>query len=100
MKNYNVKCLILLFAIFGGCSANAYSGVYWSEFLKNPNKESFVELENNISLSAKRCSWRYPENRDVVSVETGQQLFRLIAKGNKFAFRAGLLVMRCLDGGE
>ena len=100
MKSFNIKYLILSFAIFGSCSVNAYSDMYWDGFLKQPSKDSLVELEDEVSSSAERCSWGDPKNHDVVSVEAGQQLFRLIAKGNEFAFRAGLLVMRCLDGGE
>ena len=100
MKICNIKYLILSFVVFGGCSVNAYSGMYWDEFLKQPDKESLVRLENEISTSAKHCSWGDPKNSDVVSVEVGQQLFRLIAKGNEFAFRVGLLVEHCLDGGE
>lgn len=100
MNICNIKCLILLFAVFGGCSVNAYSGTHWDEFLKQPDKGSLVELEGEISASAERCSWGDPKNRDVVSIEAEQQLFRLIAKGNEFAFQAGLLVLRCLDGGE
>jgi len=100
MKSFNIKCLVLSFAVFGGCSVNAYSGMHWDEFLKQPSKDSLVELEDEIFASAERCSWGDPKNRDVVSVEAGQQLFRLIAKGDEIAFRAGLLVVRCLDGGE
>lgn len=100
MKSFNFKCLILSFAVFGGCSVNAYSDMHWDEFLKQPGKASLVKLEDEISISAERCNWGDPKNRDVVSVEVGQQLFRLIANGDEFAFRAGLLVMRCLDGGE
>ena len=74
--------------------------MHWDEFLKRPDKESLVELEDEISSSAERCIWGGPKNRDVVSIEAGQQLFRLIAKGDESAFRAGLLVVRCLDGGE
>ena len=81
-------------------SVNAYSGMHWNEFLKQPDKDSLVALEDEISASAERCSWGDPKNRDAVSVEAGQQLFRLIAKGNEFAFQVGLLVVRYLDGGE
>lgn len=100
MTSFNSKCLILSFAVFGGCSVNAYSDMHWDEFLKKPDEDSFVELEDEISVSAERCNWGNPKNRDVVSVEAEQQLFRLIANGDEFALRAGLLVMRCLDGGE
>ncbi len=100
MKNFDIRCFILLLAIFGGCSVNAYSGMHWDEFLKQPDKDSLAELEDEISASAVRCSWGNPNNRDVVSVEAGQQLFRLMTKGDEFAFRAGLLLVHCLDGGE
>ena len=100
MKSFNIKCLILSFAVFGGCSVNAYSDIHWDSFLKQPSKDLLVVLEDEVSSNAERCSWGNPKNHDVVSVEAGQQLFRLIAKGNEFAFRAGLLVVRCLDGGE
>lgn len=100
MKSFNIKYLIMSFAVFGGCSVNAYSGMHWDGFLKQPSKDSLVELESEVSSSAERCSWGDLKNYDVVSVEAGRQLFRLIAKGNEFAFRAGMLVMRCLDGGE
>lgn len=100
MKSFNIKLLILSLAIFGGCSVNACSGMHWDDFLKKPSKDSFVGVEDGISARAERCSWGDPKNRDVVSVEAGQQLFRLIANGDEFAFRAGLLVVRCLDGGE
>jgi len=33
-------------------------------------------------------------------LEKHPQLFKLITEGNEFAFRAGLLVEKCLDGGE
>lgn len=98
--NIHKKVLILLFAVFGGCAVNAYGGVHWDKFLKQPDKESLVELEDALSESAQRCSWGNPGNRDVVSIETGQKLFNLIGKGNGFSFRVGLLVVRCFDGGE
>jgi hypothetical protein len=66
----------------------------------NASKNSLAELEGKISASAKRCIRGDSKNRGVVSVEEGQNLFKLIAKGDEFAFQAGLLVARCLDGGE
>lgn len=100
MKIYKNGGLILLLAFLGSCSVNAYSSSRWNKFLEQPDKDSLVALENVISISAKRCNWGNPDNLYVMPVETGQKLFKLIAKGNEFAFRAGLLVARCLDGGE
>lgn len=100
MNIYKNKYSALLLAFFCGCSFNVYSDVDWDEFLKQPDKGSFAEMERNISASAQRCSWGNARNRDVVSIEKGQQLFKLVAKGDEFAFRAGLLVARCFDGGE
>lgn len=100
MKSFNIKYLILSLTLFGCCSVSVYSDSRWDGFLKQPSKDSFVVLENEVSTSAKCCSWGDPKNHDVVSVEAGQQLFGLIAKGNEFAFYIGLLVEKCLDGGE
>jgi hypothetical protein len=100
MKNLTIILTILPLTVFGGCSVNTYRGMHWDIFLENPSKNSLVELENEVSSSAERCSWADPKNHGVVSVEAGQRLYRLIAEGNEFAFQAGLLVMRCLDGGE
>jgi len=74
--------------------------MHWEEFLKQPGKGSFIDLEEEIITKSGHCSWGNPKNHEVVSVEEGQQLFKLIEKGDEFSFKAGLLVMHCLDGGE
>jgi len=86
--------------LFNGCSINSYSQSHWDNFLKNPNKGSFLALEKAVFENAQRCSWGNSENLKVVPVETGQQLYKLISNGKEYAFYAGLLVSGCLDGGE
>ena len=100
MKSYSIKYCILSLATLIGCSVNSHSSVYWDEFLKQTNKDSYIELQSKISKVSGNCTWGSSKNHEVISVEVGQQLYKLIAEGNEFAFRAGLLVMSCLDGGE
>jgi hypothetical protein len=97
----NLKSLILLSVLFCSFSVNACSSPKWEEFLKEPDKDSLVRLENAISASAQRCSWGKPDNPDIAPTDKQNiQLFELITRGNESAFHAALLVSRCLDGGE
>ena len=88
-------CLILSLTLLGSFSINAYCSSHWDEFLKQPDKDALVELENTITASTQRCS------SDVAPAQKHRtQLFELIRKGNQSAFRAALLVSKCWDGGE
>lgn len=93
------KYLMLLFFVCG-CSFSADSSPHWERFLKTPDDGSFAALHKSISVSSENCGWGNPSNLSVVPIEVGQKLFQLIATGNEYAFRAGLLVVRCFDGGE
>ena len=101
MKRTKERCLILSVIFLGGFSINAYCGSPWEAFLQRPDKDALAMLKSSIAVSAQRCSWGNPGNPDVAPTEKqDKQLFELIGKGNESAFRAGLLVSRCLDGGE
>ena len=100
MKSCRDKCLVLLLTILGSGSVDADSIPQWDEFLVQPNKHSFLMLESSTTASAQRCSWGDPDNYSVVPIEKRKQLFELIAEGNEFAFRIGLLIAKCLDGGD
>jgi hypothetical protein len=95
MRKFKRGCLILLLAFLGSLSVNAYCSSQWDEFLRQPNKDALVALENTIEASAQPCK------PDVAPVQKHRtQLFELIRGGNAYAFSAALLVSRCWDGGE
>ena len=82
------------------CCGNAFGQEPWDQFLRKPDKNSFVVLQSAISESAQSCGWGSPNNESVAPARKRTMLFRWIADGNESAFRAGLLVRRCLDGGD
>ena len=93
--------MILSLLILVGFSISAHCGSPWEAFLKNPDKDAFSKLERSIAASAQSCRWGDPANSNVApTVKQDKQLFELIVTGNESAFRAALLVSRCLDGGE
>jgi len=98
MKMY--KSLFLLFFLSSSCSADIDRKLYWDNLLSNPDKMTFEPFADAISENTKTCGWGKKENLMIVPVDKGQKLYKLIAKGNEYAFRAGLLVLKCLDGGE
>ena len=95
-----MKVYFILSILLCGCSFSAYCGEQWDEFLSGPDKSSYTTIEESIVESVQECSWGNPHNLSVVPLEKGQQLYKLIAAGNKYALRVGLMVSRCLDGGE
>lgn len=100
MKNYKIKYFVL-FVVFLTCfNVSAQTLHQWDEFLIKPNDNTFIALENYISNSQQKCSWGNPSNSSVISSENRKQLFELISNGNESAFRAGLLVEKCMDGGD
>lgn len=69
--------------------------------MDRPNKDVLAALENTIRSSAQRCSFGNPSNQDIApTTKQNMKLFKLIERGNESAFRAALLVSKCLDGGE
>jgi len=101
VKSYGQERLILSLVLLGSFSISAHCSSHWDAFLERPDKNALVVLEIAIAPNAQLCSWGRPGNRDVAPTEKqDMRLFELIAKGNEPAFRAALLVSRCLDGGE
>lgn len=95
------KSLILSLVLLEALSVNAYCGSHWDEFLSQPDKTALIMLEKSIAARAQHCSWGNPNNKDVAPTEKQNiKLFELIGKGNESAFRAALLISKCLDGGE
>lgn len=87
--------------ILGLLAIGARHETLWTTFLSNPDEMQFTALEQAIGTDAAKCRWGDPHNRDVVPTEAQQrQLFDLIRAGNVSAFRAGLLMERCWDGGD
>ena len=98
---YSKWYLILILALSGSFSVEAYCGSSWEAFLDRPNKDVLAALENTIRSSAQRCSFGNPSNQDIApTTKQNMKLFKLIERGNESAFRAALLVSKCLDGGE
>jgi hypothetical protein len=97
-----VNLVVLLMALVVGAVGvdAATNDKGWYRFLADPDGVSYFQLRESIAESAQQCGWGRPTNRLVISVAAGQKLFKLVSEGNEFAFRAGLLVTRCLDGGE
>lgn len=93
-RRYVYMALLLSFSY--ACSAVNHSA--WEVFLKQPNKNSFLKLSDEINVE--RCGWGNPENHGIVPAGVRKQLFTLIASGNESAFEAGLFIYRCLDGGD
>lgn len=84
-----------------GFSITAHCDSSWEAFLKSPDKDALLKLESSIARSAQSCRWGNLANPDVAPTKVqNTQLFKLIGQGNESAFRAALLVSRCLDGGE
>lgn len=100
MKKAKERCLMLALTFLWSFTVNANGSSHWDAFLKRPDEDAFVMLEKSIAARAQRCDWGKPINLDVAPAEMRTRLFELIAKGNESAFRAGLLVSRCLDGGD
>lgn len=87
--------------LLGILAIGARHETLWTTFLSNPDEMHFAALEQAIVPDAAKCRWGAPHNRDVVPVEAQQeQLFDLIRAGNVSAFRAGLLIEKCWDGGN
>ncbi len=95
MKKSREVCFILLSVLLGSLPVSAHCGSQWDEFLRHPDKDKLVTLEETIKTSAQRCS------SGVAPVQKHRtQLFKFISRGNPSAFHAALLVFRCWDGGE
>lgn len=87
--------------LLGSFSVHADGSSLWEEFLKVPDKDALVILENAIGESAQRCDWGNPSNLSVAPTKKqAGRLFKLVSEGNESALRAALLMSRCLDGGE
>ncbi len=78
------------------CEASA--GDPWDRFLLNPGIESSKGLLRVVDGS--QCGWGNPANEEVAPGRVHGPLFNLIATGNEGAFRVGLSVVRCFDGGH
>lgn len=91
---------IFILILLGGCSPKSYSQTDFDAFLMAPNINSYDALEHDLSSKIQKCDWGKKENQEVVPIEKGQHLFGLVSEGNELAFRIGLIISKCLDGGE
>jgi hypothetical protein len=95
MKTSKGTILVLSLAALASFYGNAYCCSRWDVFLREPDKDALVVLENTVIASEQRCS------QDVAPAQKQRsKLFELIREGNPSAFRAALLVSKCWDGGE
>ena len=90
----------MIIAIISSFCAYANFNISWSGFLKHPDEVSLANVEESIITSVKQCGWGKNVNKAVISIDVGQKLFKYIKEGNEFAFKVGLIVVPCLDGGE
>jgi hypothetical protein len=72
----------------------------WETFLASPSSESEQLLLANIGENLEGCGWGKAENQDAIPDRFRQDLFNLIAKGDLPAYRVGLQIEKCLDGGD
>ena len=85
MKKAKKGYIILALVLLGSLSVNAYCSPEWDEFLRHPNKEAFVVLENYIAISSQRC------HSDITPIQKHRtQLFELTREGSPSAFCAAL----------
>jgi len=101
MKKSGTACLISIVVFWIYFTTNVSCSSPWDDFLRRPDDDSLVMLRESIGPSAQRCSWGNPINQSIApTAEQYVQLLDIIVSGNESAFRAALLVLKCLDGGN
>lgn len=100
MKTILMFCAMFVIVLSGVCCAGDQSQFSWDNFFIKMDGAAYNRLESAISDEAQQCSWGNPNNESVIPAEKRAQLYRAVAEGNEFAYMAGVLIMRCLDGGE
>lgn len=94
MKNV----IFIILALFVSSCASSHNGtVPWSKLLTDPTEQNFQYAQTMISKDS-YCNSEWYSKRE--TNEYRSALFKMISQGNKYAFRTGLLMLDCLDGGE
>ncbi|UCZ57637.1 hypothetical protein LGV61_04995 [Desulfurispirillum indicum] len=100
IKLFSIFILIVFFS-FSVNSKQPDAIEIYSGFIDSINDESFIEFRDNIIPLLEECSWgNGPYSTILFPVELNSKLYRQVSMGSVAAFHAGLIIMKCLDGGE
>ena len=102
MIGYRIAEWIIVAGLFCcGCTNGQRSvSEAWSLYLDDPDEENYAALTARISSLSSDCDWGSPANEQVFPSNVHHELFGRISSGGDEAFRLGLVVRQCLDGGD
>ena len=80
---------------------SAFCNSPWDDFLENPNPDGLVMLKKSIGKNAEGCDFGNPINQSIAPRDNQlTKLLNIVEMGNESAFRAALMISKCLDGGD
>jgi hypothetical protein len=101
MTRIRFTAFVILSMICVGCvSAQPAVVEVWRQFLGAPVERNYASLVARISGSVSDCDWGSPVNEKVIPSTIRHELFDKVASGDDESFRVGVMVARCLDGGD